>query len=157
MHNNLHLNRYWWIFLAIVAAAVCWKSGVALYRLYGYYRLTASTEGNFTEWSVVSLGEESFILQTHYSFQVGQRTYEGDYPFVDHTYLNEWGAEQEIKRGRPARGVVWYSARNPSISSLQKNFPLKECLSAALLWGLFCYFIWLGNYVANYGTHRPQK
>lgn len=150
-------NRYWWIFLTIVAAAVCWKSAVAIYRLYGYYRLTAQTEAHFTNWSVVPLSQESYVLKTHYRFQVGQQSYEGDYLFSDRPYLNAWGAEQEIKRGRPSRGIVWYSARNPLISSLQKTFPLKESLSAALLWGLFCYFIWLGYYVTSYGTNRPQK
>lgn len=153
----MHPNRYWLVFLAIVAAAVCWKSGVALYRLYGYYRLTARTEGNFSDWSVVRKSEENYVLKTHYTFQAGQRTYESEYEFSDQPFLNAWGAEQAIKRGKPARGDVWYSSSNPRISSLQKNYPLKECLSAALLWGLLCYFIWLGYYVASYGTHRPQK
>ena len=153
----MHANRYWWIFLACVAAAVCWKSGVALYRLYGYYRLSAHAEATLSNWAVVQVSEESYVLKTHYRFQVKQKDFENDYLFFDRPYLNAWGAEQEIKRGRPDKAEVWYAPSDPLVSSLQKNFPFKECLSVVALWALFLYFIWLGKYVASYGSNRPQK
>lgn len=152
----MHANRYWWLFLVCIASVVCWKSGVALYRLYGYYRLTAHAEASLSDWSVVKLAEDSYVLKTRYRFQSGQRVFSADYLYYDSPYLNAWGAEKAIGKA-PSKGEVWYSARNPLVSTLQKNYPLKECLSAAALWALLLYFIWLGYYVASYGSDRSQK
>lgn len=153
----MHSNRYWLILLACLAAALCWKSGEALYRLYGYYRLNAQAQGSVTAWSVVPLSDEYYLLQAHYRFRAGEKEFEGDYRFQDDPYLNGWSAEQEIKKRKLAGVRVWYSSRNPLISALQKKFPLKECLSASALWILFLYFIWLGYYVASYGSDHSKK
>jgi hypothetical protein len=146
----MHSNRYWLILLTCLAAAVCWKSGEALYRLFSYYRLTAHTQGRVTGWSVVPLSEEFYLLQAHYRFRVGEKEFEGDNRFQDDPYLNAWSAEKDIKKKELTEVQVWYSSRNPLISTLQKKFPLKECLSASALWILFLYFIWLGYYVGDH-------
>ncbi len=153
----MHSNRIWWIFLSFLVAVTCWKSGEAIYRLYGYYRLTAHTQAEVTNWSVEKLSEERFLVKADYRFKAKGQLFAADYIFPFPSSLNSWAAEKAIQKMSAEKYQVWYSARNPLVSALQKNFPLKECLIAALMAALLLYFIWLGYYVASYGTHSPQK
>lgn len=151
------MNTYWWIFLAVVAAALLWKGGDALYQLYGYYRLNAHTEAKIREWSVEKLSEERFVPKAHYQFEVDRMLFSNSYLFRHLHSLNLWAAEQEIKKLSQEKFQAWYSRANPQVSALQKNFPLKECLTAAFLAALLVYFVWLGHYVTRYEPHLPQK
>lgn len=152
----MHSNRYWLIFLAFLVIPVGWKSGEALYRLYGYYRLTGRTEGKVTQWSVEKKSDERYVLKAHYHFLIGSKEFESEDQFLNDSYLNAWAAEQAIKQ-KTETTPVWYSARNPLVSSLQKKFPIKECLSAVVLWVLLLYFIGLGYYVGSHGSDRSKK
>lgn len=146
----MHNNRFWLGFLTFCTAVTLWYSGNALYKMYHYSRLTAQTSVQDTKWSVQKISDEMFVLKSAYVFAVNGKAYAGATKFEHDYYRNQWGAEQAIAAFTKTYNRVWYSPSNPDYSSLQKSFPTKECISAAILVALLLYFFWLGFYVVRY-------
>lgn len=146
----MHNNAIYRAFLLTIMLVTFWYSGVAVYRYYNYARLTAQTQLTSSVWKVHEVAEDEFYLEAFYTFSTGQKTYEGSTSWPGEFYRNSWGAEKDIPYFQKHRRVVWFSPSNPHHSSLQKKFPLKESVSAILLWGLLFYFIWIGFYVSKF-------
>jgi hypothetical protein len=143
----MHKNPLWLTFLGIVTLAMFWFAGKGLYHLYIYDTLSASTIVNVTDWSVKEVATDRYAPYAHYSFSVGEKEYKGedalDYPI----YRNAVSMERELPNLSLKSWKGWYNPADPSRSALQKHFPLRELISAALVFGLLLYFIWLGYYV----------
>lgn len=148
----MHKNILWQAFLAIVCIAVLWYTFIALYSYYSYSRLKTQSAISSITWDVEEKSEENYFLKAHYSFNFKDHSYSGSTAFTDEPYRNRWAAEQDVKGFSNKNGKVWFDPENPNHSSLQKHFPLKECISAAFLWGLLLYFLWLGFYVTRFKT-----
>jgi hypothetical protein len=78
--------------------------------------------------------------------------YSGASVLTDEPFRNRWGAQEAITQYAAKEWRVWFDHKDPDYSSLQKKFPLKECVSAIFLWGLLLYFLWLGFYVAKFNS-----
>jgi hypothetical protein len=150
MLTHFHKNRLWLAFLGILFLIVAWYMGIAFYQLYRYSHLTAKTELSEITWSIKPLSEEEFVPDAKYAFHVDGKIFHGETTLKKKTFKNKWAAEQSLAELTKEFRVVWYSPSNLNNSSLQKKFPLKECLSSAALWGLFVYFLWLGVYVTKF-------
>jgi Protein of unknown function (DUF3592) len=147
---RMHKNPVWLLFLGIISVIVLWYCGVALYRYYQYITLSEASKAANIEWSVKALSDEQYVVDAHYTFLVKGERYSGDTVFRDEVFLNAWAAEQELPKFSSQAWQVWYQPSNLNHSTLQKKFPLKECISAGVLLGLFLYFLWLGFYVTRY-------
>lgn len=148
----MHKNPMWLTFLIVIGLVVLWFVGSAFWKTYTYGRLDAHVPAKKIEWSVAKLSEDFFALQAHYDFEVSNHAFSGETVFKDDLYRNTYAAEQVIPIYAKEEKEVWYDRKNPQYSSLQKKFPLKECISAAFLTGLFIYFVWLGFYVGRFRT-----
>lgn len=146
---QIHKNHYYLLFMLVLLCIVVGYSGTALWRWYGYVRLSTQTTVKQVEWRVIEQNSSSYVVAGKYQFVVKDRDYTGETEFFDDSYLNQWSAEQGMQRYQEKKWTVWYQPGNENYSSLQKKFPLKECLSALVLWGLWFYFFWLGVYVAQ--------
>lgn len=146
---QIHNNRYYLAFMLILGFVVCGYTGTALWRWYGYISLSKQAKVETVEWSIVERGSSSYVMNGKYRFDLQGTKFEGETDFSDDNYLNGWSAEQGLKNYQAKSWNVWYQPSNPHYSSLQKKFPLKECLSAVVMWGLWFYFFWLGVYVAQ--------
>jgi len=149
----MHKNIFWQAFLAILFCANIGYSGMALYHYYSYQRLTNQTFViSSMNWNVIQHAEDDFTLEAKYKFPIHEKTYEGTTAWPKEHYLNQWAAEERTKHTPSGKWKVWYDQSNPNHSSLEKQFPYKESISAAILWALFLYFLWLGYYVTKYKT-----
>ncbi|MEI8365335.1 MAG: hypothetical protein WCF65_02860 [Parachlamydiaceae bacterium] len=146
----MHRNFLWQAFLGIVALATLWYSCIAAYRYYSYSRLDGHAETSTISWIIEEHATDTFTLKANYQFTANQAVHHGTTRYPDDNYLNQWAAEQAAKSNTKHPWTVWYDQSHPDTSSLQKNFPFKECLSAIILWGLLLYFLWLGFYVSRY-------
>lgn len=147
----MHKNLFWQGFLAVVLLTTLGYSAVAVYRYYQYVRLTAETPTiSAMQWDVEQKADDEFIIGVQYVFKVGQQEFKGETKWPKERFLNRYAAEEGIKEFSARKWRVWYDSSDPHHSSLEKNFPFKECLSALFLWGLFFYFLWLGFYVAKF-------
>jgi hypothetical protein len=146
---KIHSNRYYLAFMLILGLIVFGYTGTALWRWYGHIRLSAHVTAEKVDWSVIEKGSSSYVLDGKYHFTVNGAAYVGETIFYDDNHLNIWSAEQAVPRYAEKKWTVWYQPSDPHYSSLQKKFPLKECLSALVMWGLWIYFFWLGLYVSQ--------
>lgn len=145
----MHQNRIWKFFLLALALVVLWFSGSTTYKMFNYLRLNSQAPAEQMEWSVVEASEDRFLLQASYIFHVDEKVYHGNSVLVPPFFRNEWAAKQDLPTFAARQWQVWYFSWDPGFSSLQKNFPIKECISTLLLWGILIYFVRIGYYVAK--------
>lgn len=145
----MHKNFVWLCFLSLVTGAVGWFTIKTLYSVYLYMLLNAETNAHQINWAVEKLSEDQFTLKANYSFEVKDQTFLGETLFNNDVYLNPYAAEESLKVYSSKDWTVWFSRFYPQYSSLQKNFPLKECISAVILWLIWLYFLGLGYYVTK--------
>jgi hypothetical protein len=146
----MHKNFLWQGFLIVVLAGTLWYSGLALYRYYIYKGLSTQASVLTMQWEINEAASDKFIVEALYKFTVADKTYVGETAWDDRPYLNDWAAREVITEKAKQTWRAWYDPSNPNHSSLKRDFPLKETLSAICLWGLFFYFILLGLYVTKY-------
>ncbi|SCA64105.1 hypothetical protein SCG7086_CA_00070 [Chlamydiales bacterium SCGC AG-110-P3] len=146
----MHKNRIWMLLLVLILLAVAWFGAHTAISVYQYSVYTGSAVSETMDWSVIKIGDDKYHIQGHYRYTVDGTTYQGTSPLAETTYRNQWAARdrvQTLDSQGPWR--VWHIIGDPSRSTLQKSFPLKECVSMALLCGLLLYFAGLGYYVAS--------
>jgi hypothetical protein len=147
----VHKNVFWRAFLLVVTLTTLIYSGIATYRYHAYLSLSAKQPlTGPISWDVEEKSSEDFILISNYTYQVNGLSYSGETKWSDTPYRNGWAAQQAIEVSAKESFTVWYDPSDPSYSSLQKHFPLKECVYAVFLWGLLLYFVWLGYYAGSY-------
>lgn len=148
-------DKYWKILLSLLTIVNIWFAGIALHQLYIYIRLNANTSTSDIQWSVKEISDERYLINGKYTFLVQNDTQTGETTLTSPYFLNQWAAEQGIiENAKHSPWKVWYSSYNPEYSSLQKNFPIKECLSSLLLFGVLLYFFGLKHYVEK---HHEQN
>ena len=148
----MHKNFVWQAFLFVILAATLWYSAIALYSYYSHSHLEVQTPVSSMAWEIEEKSDESYLVKGIYHFEFKGNSYPGSTTMTDMIYRNQWAAEQAIKELSDKNWKVWFDPQDPGHSSLQKNFPYKECITAIFLWGLFFYFLWLGFYVARFKT-----
>ncbi len=144
-------SPYWLILLLAIGSVVLWFSGDALYKIYRYRSLNGVAKPLEISWSVHAFGDEDYAIEAKYRFQVKGKDYSGEEE-IKPRLRNPWAAKDQAKFYQAQEWQVFYSEYQPQYSTLQKSFPLKESISALILWILFAYFIWLGYYMMHYKT-----
>ncbi len=145
----MHKNFLWLFFLSMIMGAVGWFTLKTLYLVYLYMSLNAEVPAENLKWGVEQLSEDQFVLRADYSFFARGKPYTGTTLFKNDIFWNPTVAEDALKVYDQKDWMVWYAKENPQYSSLQKNFPLKECISMGVLWILLLYFFGLGYYAAK--------
>lgn len=148
----MHKNIFWLCFLGVIAACTLGYTSFTAYQLWGYAAYSQEVEPQELLFNVV-LRNGEFYTVAHYSY-VYQGKQIKSHSELAGSDLNRWAAEKKIKNlqtGSLQKRLpqAWINPRKPHDSTLQKNFPIKECISTTLLWGIFGYFLWLGFYVAR--------
>lgn len=141
-------NRIWTFFFVMLAAVALWFTGSSLYDLYGYMRLNASSPSTSITWNICKLSKDRYALKGLYTFSFQDKSYTNESLVTYPAYRNPFSAEAAIKE-QNKRPIVWFSSSNPARSALHKYFPIKESVSAVLLWSILFYFFCLKNYVSK--------
>lgn len=145
----MHKNFFWLALLSLLGIATSMYVLRCGYFIYCYWRLDATTPATSITWSFVEQGSSDYQLQADYSYQVNGVSYQGrDLPKTLH-YENPWAANRKIEQILHHTPVLWYRASDPSVSALERFFPLKETLYTVCLIALLGYFLGLGYYVGR--------
>lgn len=152
-------QRSWQFFLFFLALVSTYFSVMSLILMYQYIRLDSQIIPHSIHWSSHAFNEEHYVLKANYSFILNDKEYANEALLLKPWYRNQWAAEQDIPIQMKKKWNIWFSVSNPESSSLQKSFPIKECVSSILLWGIFVYFVLLGFYMEkmNDVTDRFKK
>ncbi len=144
----MHQNPYWLAFLSCISLGVFIYTSYAGIQLYHYSRLNQPIPLVHIQWSILPFTEEEFAPQANYQFLLQGISYQGKTIWPEH-YLNQWAAQKAIEKLAAQSWNAWIDPQNPHNSTLQKKFPLKQCLSTIVLWLLMIYFIGLGYYTPS--------
>lgn len=145
----MHKNTIWLAWLAVISLITLWYAGSATLALWRHLHFTASTIPKAIHWSVKEIKADDFSPLATYTFTLGEQDYHGQTVVKGEIYRNSWGLEEDLVKYENKEWKVWYDPTAPYHSTLQKQFPTKECATALLLFILWAYFVGLGTYVAR--------
>lgn len=143
----MHQNKWWKIWLVVLALVTAWYICKGTYVFYQYTTLNAQTKTAEFTLAVEEVSSEKFLFKASYSFIWRGQRYVGEEVLSQPVYRNTTAAINAIPAQQSVPRKVWFSTSNPQHSTLQIAFPLKECLTAFVICGLFLYFLGLGYYV----------
>ena len=109
---------------------------------FDYLALQKTAKPHISQWEVVQI-KDRFALKASYNFTAQEKNWQGLFTLSPPYYLNEPAAISDLKSKAKDSWVVWYSARNPQISALEKKFPLSLLMRTLICCGVLVYFITL--------------
>ncbi len=141
----MHKNIYWLFFLAVLGLCVLYYTMAAYSKIYNYTRLKASAPAKTVQGKLQVLSADEDAVWLTYDFTAGKVVAKGkqEIGVLPNTPAAERAMEDYLKKD----WIVWYDPADLTFSSLKKEFPLKELISALLLWGIYLYFVGVGIYV----------
>jgi len=147
---QLSLNKIWagvFLFLFTILTILFFNWAVAL---FGFLKLNTKTIGQAEAFFVKQLSENSYGIEVSYSFTVDGRNYRHQHILTNPRFLNHYAAQTHVEKYWKAEAwPVWYYAKDPKISSLQKLFPVKKFFSFFVGLSVFVYFLWLKKYAIS--------
>lgn len=145
---QLSFNRGWvcvFSFLAIVVTILFFNWALAT---WDYLKLSSQTMGKVDAFFVKQLKENTYGIEASYTYNILGKEYKDKKVLTNPIFLNEYAAQSHLEKYWKAQDwPVWYSAKHPGNSSLQKLFPVKKFLSFFLSLSVLLYFLWLRKYV----------
>lgn len=109
---------------------------------YHYFDLKNQAKAHISQWETVEI-KERFVLKANYTFSAKEKTWQASSILNSPYYLNEPAALTALKIKAKENWVVWYSPKNPSRSSLEKQFPLGLAIKTSICFGVLIYFLYL--------------
>lgn len=132
----------WRILFVILGGLALWRVGAVSLDLWSYYRLGPEVPAQVVHWDLIPKGSK-YALKASYAYTYGGKKYEAATQFAKPYQFNRQAAEEEIKKMSGFQWTAWVDHDAPQVSSLEKNFPLKESMYAFCLLGIFLYFVYL--------------
>ena len=128
------------VLLVITGSIACWFISQAVKGSFTYIQLNTQTPAEHLKWEIKMLSASHYKLSANYRYSVDGQEFNGQTTFSSPAYLNYYAAENDLKTKQNNAYTVWFHAKDPTISSLQKRFPKKESTNALLTLGVFIYF-----------------
>lgn len=151
----MHKNVLWIAFLFLIVGFGLWFVVKAGYDLIRYYQFSAQIPTQIEKWEVKELEANKYVIIASYSYE-----YQGIYyqatGQIGTIYPNPWAARRGLERFETQNWQAWLNPKAPQAAVLEKTFPYKAAISAAILLGIVVYFICLGLYVGIKHEQRRQ-
>ncbi len=136
------MRRVWIVLLVVTSLVTMGFLAKTTLRLTQYFSLNTSVKAQAMDWKVVEKSSSSFALEVIYQFNaVKKEGVQGAIQLEKPYFLNLPSAERAIGELSKKSWDVFYNDKDPSISSLQRNFPFKDCIQCLLTLGVFIYFL----------------
>lgn len=152
IHFDMHRNPLWLALLSLVLLVTLFFIFKAATSYIAYSSLSKQTEGTIEKVEIVPRGGNYVVWVTFSFLAEGEKITASASPYKP--FYNRFSAEKKASELSQEKITVWYHPKKPLESSLQKNFPTKQVVSAVVLVLITLYFFTLGRYV---GSKRPQN
>lgn len=150
----MHKNIMWLVLLVVVAGVALWFVGKASWQLYHYWRLNKWIAPQETTLSVQEF-DNDYAVVIKYSFEIGEQTYNKEEIVGNNVYRNPWIPQTFIDDlEHKSNWKVWYNSNNINDATINKIFPTRSVVYAAVVLGILAYFLILGYYVAHQRNHN---
>jgi hypothetical protein len=118
------------LILGTIAASACFR----------HLTLETQTEAVIDQWKVIKKSSSAYPIRGKYHFEFQGKTYQGSSIILPPYHLNRPSAKRAVVQLEKEKWNVWLDPRNPSISMLQKESPLKKIVYALVALGITLYF-----------------
>ncbi len=135
------------ILILSALAAALYFSCLSASSLLGYFSLSGSAKGKIEQWEIEER-KERFYLKAVYSFESQEKIWRDSFTFKN-DYLNEFAALAALKEKAKQPQTVWHSAKNPSISALERNFPINLIIRTLACYVVSIYFFYLSKRIRS--------
>ena len=136
------MRRIWIVLLVVTSLVTMGFLVKTTLRLNRYFSLNTAAKAHFMDWKVVEKSSSSFALEVIYQFDAAKKEgVQGATELEKPYFFNLPSAEHAIQELSKKSWDVFYNDKDPSISSLQRNFPFKDCIQCLLTLGVFIYFL----------------
>ncbi len=132
--------KLWVATLVLTGGIALWFAWGAAQGLWQFVRLDASTPATVAKLEILPLSSSRFAIKARYTYEIKGVSYFGETTFEHPQFLNRYAAENHVKLIGAKRFLAWYREKKPSFSSLEREFPKKNCLQALITVGVFAYF-----------------
>jgi hypothetical protein len=139
-------NWIWILFLLGVGGLAIWFIITSSLAVSSYFSYSLQVPATINSWSVEEKKADQFEVLAHYSYEFKEKEYRGT-SRVGSFYPNPWAANLAKNQYAHQAWSAWIKPKEPDKSLLEKKFPYKKAISAAILVVLVLYFILLGSYV----------
>lgn len=116
-----------------------WTSLFVVISLKKYFYLNKRTMATVFSWNIVQK-KEKFIICADYFYKVGNKKFGGK-TYFKNRYLNYFSAFDTLNKLSKKDWYAFYASKNNESSNLEKIFPLKNIIYAAISFFIFVYFI----------------
>jgi hypothetical protein len=123
--------------------------------LYRNAFLTAEASPKVMDWSVRKLDSETWAIGLKYKFAAAGQSYENEEIFQGETFKNPYKAQDSLQVLKEKTWTVWYMPKHPSFSTVERYFPLKRTVYAAILTFLFVWGLYIARIFIK--THTDAK
>jgi hypothetical protein len=134
------MQIFWKILLGVAALSTLWFGKESAQAVWTYRLLKESGPGKISSWDIQELSPSKFALKAFYTYSVEGKEYTGETLFHSFYLPNVYAAESEIDHLNKRSWKVWYSPKNPSLSSLEKSFPYKAVTYLTISFFILIYF-----------------
>ena len=136
------VKKVWLALLAITSLISVGFLVKTTSQLNEYFSLNGVSKAISTDWEILEKSPSSFALLVSYQFIPTEKgMIQGKVELAKPHFLNHPSAERAVKDFSKKSWDVFYNSQDPSISSLQKIFPFKDCIQTLLTFGVFVYFL----------------
>ncbi len=154
----MYLRELWKGLLAIVLLSAIGYGALACYLTIHYHQLSEKTTLSAPIfWEIVEKSDDDYMLASTYQYSIEGRPFSGKMLWNQTHYLNRYAAEQAIKDLDKERFTLWYNGHNPKDSSLEKHYPYKEWIYAAILSAIFFYLLLLYRKCLKFGFWQRKN
>lgn len=128
------------ILSALSSLFLLFKAGAEIYR----YALFSNTKkADITSWEIDEENSK-FFISAKYIYTIDNRSIDGKTTFYKR-FLNYDAAFSYLQNLSKKNFLAWYSKKDPNMSTIERFFPVKRSIYAALASCVFIYFIFLNK------------
>ncbi len=136
------MRKVWIVLLSVTSLILVGFSVKMTSRFNEYFSLNNVSKAVSMDWEILEKSSSSFALLVSYQFNPLEKgLIRGVTELPKPHFLNLPSAERAVKELSGKSWDVFYNEKDPSISSLQKIFPFKDCIQTVLTLGVFVYFL----------------
>ncbi len=145
----MHRNSIWLAFLLVFTGVTAFFLATAGREAYLYFSRSGSAPAYVAEWKIEGVARDRYVAMATYTFRAGESEAFGEGALQGFVFRSAAAAQASLPRIRETSWKVWYNPSSPSANSLEKVFPTRSCLYAAILLGVLIYLVGLGVFVAR--------
>ena len=147
--GKVSVLQLWKVLIGIAVVIATAFTGLTGYRMFQYFRLGTSAPAIVTQWGVRELSSSQFAMEASFEFEAAGQRFYGKTLFDPPIYLNPFSAKEAINARKTEAFTVWFQSSNPSVCSLQKEFPLKSLMHALVAIGVVTYFAFVSKKIIS--------